>query len=473
MAWLLTWFGTFVCYDRVIHRLVHLPWDQIDGMTAPVQLSVTRGVDRQASGAVLEVAGSDPGLGPGPALHQPVALVPRDPAGSPRIVALRAGERYLCANRYGEIVADREAASDWEHFLLVEPEEVEDLCRLLDHDWVLHRNDAIVAPADIALLEGFRLAFGPLLLQLPQILPLVHVERFDGPGRPGFYQADLFIDGWKFERISLYRPLIYYTAFARDDIFAQLQLSLESLLAFGRYDGEVLIMADRPPAEVRRYVPAALHPRLHVMRVRVPRGLDYMMARYRVAEWGPAAGYQPLLYTDTDVVFDAPVRPMLAALAHHRLICAPQEQTRVADSPQLGRVQLEADGIAAGDRLGFNAGTQGVANLTVQGGSLRLIYDALTRFARAQAALGAPLVWEDQPMANYVAMKTGCVDTALLSRCMRFDHPVYRQGPVTSPAGRRGMVHFWGPQTYQEKNDKMQAYIQALHAAAEAEPAPD
>lgn len=469
MACLLTWLGNFVCYDHAIHRLVHVPWEQVSAACPLVDVTLVRAIDQRVVAADLDVPGNDPVLGPGPVLHQRLIAVPRQPAGDARIISLNTGTHFLCADPYQQIVADRDQASDWEHFLVVEPDEVTDLLTLLANRWVLHRSGAIVERSSIRVAEGFRVRFGPLTLRLAEILPLLHARRFEGAERTPFYSADLFVDGWKVERVSLYRPLIYFTVFRKDDVYEQLRLSLLSLVEFGCYTGDVLILADRTPEQVRAFVPPALQARTHVMPVRAPRGLDYMMARYRVAEWAPAARFQPLLYVDTDIVFDADVAPLLADLARQPLMSAPQEKPRVADSPQLGRIQVEADAVDPGDLRGFNAGTQGFANLTVQGGSLRLILDALKRWDRDQAARGAKEVWEDQPMANYIAVKTGCVDTAVLSRHMRFDHPAYRQGPVTSPDGRRGLVHFWGPPTYREKCELMEAYIERLRAADAAD----
>ncbi len=471
VACLLTWLGNFVCYDRAIHRLVHVPWNQISTACPLVEVTLVRTIDQRVVAADLSVPGNDPILGPGPALQQRLTVTPRQAAVNSRVVSLSTGTHYLCADPQHKVVADREQASDWEYFLVVEPDEVTDLFALLGNRWLLHSTGEIIERTTIAVIDGFHVRFGPLTLQLAEILPLRHARRFDGPGRMPIYSADLFVDGWKVERVSLYRPLIYFTAFTKDDVYEQLRLSLRSLVEFGGYTDDVLVMADRPPEQVRALAPPALQARTHVMPVRTRRGLDYMMARYRVAEWEPAAGCQPLLYVDTDIVFDAPVAPLLAELARHARIAAPPEAVRVADSPQLGRVQVEADGVAVGDRLGFNAGTQGFANLTLQGGSLRLILDALQRWDRDQVARGAPVVWEDQPIANYVAVKTGCYDTNLMARYMRFDHPRYRQGPVTSPEGRRGMVHFWGPATYREKCVLMDAYLARLAAARSDVPA--
>jgi hypothetical protein len=468
LACLLTWLGTFVCYDQAIHRIVHVTWTEITETCPLVDVTLIRALDQRVVAADLDVARNDPVLGPGPVLHQRLIATQRGTALDSRIVSLNTGTHFLCADPFNHIVADREEASDWEHFLVIEPEEVADLLDLLGNRWVLRSTGAIIERSAIKVLDGFQVQFGPLLLRLSENLPLRHARRFDGTERPQAYQVDLFVDGWKVERASLYRPLVYFTAFVQDDVFEQLRLALRSLVEFGDYDGDVLILSDRTDAVVRGFVPDELQARTVVRPLRVRRGLDYMIARYRVGEWPAAARFQPLLYADTDTVFDAPIGTLLAELASHPLISFPRERTGLAASPQLGQLHVEADGIDVGDRLGFNSGTMGLPNLTLQGGPLRLILDAIGRWDVDQIARDAPVVWEDQPMANYIAAKTGCVDTALMSRFVRFDHPDYRDGPATAPNGARGMVHFWGPPTYREKVDLMEAYIEALRADRQA-----
>lgn len=464
MACLLTWCGNFVCYDRALHRLVHVPWSQIDGDRRLVEVTPIRNLRQRIVAADLTVSTNDPALGPGPVLQQRLVAATRDDTLNARIMNLSTGTHYLCADAYDNIADDRLQASEWEHFLLLEPNEVTDLLTLLENRWVLHSRNHIVERHDIQLGESFTLRFGPLRLRLPDILPLSRVRRLTSPGSGAFYQADLFADGWKVERITLYRPLVYFCCFVKDDVYEQLRLSLQSLVEFAHYTDDVLIVCDRPPEAVLGLVPLELRGRVHVRQITVRRALDYMTARYRIADWGPAEGFQPLLYTDTDVIFDLPLQPLLAELAYHPFITAPEEAVRVADSPQLGAAQIQADGVETGDRRGFNSGTQGLANLAMQGDALRLVHEALQRWDREQVARGAPEVWEDQPMANYIAVKTGCYDTGLMSRHVRFDHPMYRVGPATSPEGRRGMVHFWGPPTYWEKCELMEAYLRVLRA---------
>lgn len=467
----MTYFGTFVCYDKRLHRLVHVPWEHLTETTMLVEAALLRGVDGTVSAARLEVTRPDPVRGPGPALSQRVVAAPVGSAGGGRIVALQAHGKYLCADQYRDVTASRDEAKAWEHFLIIEPEEVADLMRLLANRWVLHRTDTVIEPGDMAIEERFRLRFGPLMLALADILPLSHARRFAEPDQAGFYQADLFVDGWKIERVSLYRPLVYYAAFGPDTKLQLplLGLSLQSLVEFGGYRDEVLVFTDRDAAAVAPFVPPALHGKVHVTTLRAGQVIDYKLARYQIVHSRVAAGCQPLLYLDTDVMFDTAVQPMLVELARSDCPNAPQEGARVADTQPLGAELVQADGVDVGDRRGFNSGTIGFPNLTVAGSHLRLVEDALVRFA---AAHSPGKVWQDQPMANYVAVKTGGVATGLLSRYVRFDHPLYLGRPDVTPDGRRGIVHFWSGATAAVKRDAMQAYLMALRAAATDRPPP-
>ena len=51
----------------------------------------------------------------------------------------------------------------------------------------------------------------------------------------------------------------------------------------------------------------------------------FMAARYLILDWPDAWQFQPLLYIDTDIVFDRDVTPMLHAIAMSDRIAAPIE----------------------------------------------------------------------------------------------------------------------------------------------------
>ncbi|MDR3538501.1 MAG: hypothetical protein P4L71_18540 [Acetobacteraceae bacterium] len=459
MSYLLTHLGTFVCYDLRLHRLVHVAWGHIAETTVLVEATLERDLDGKVVGARLDVAEPDPILGPGGALRQSVAAEPAGASPTGRVVVLCADGGYLCAEPYHAVTATRERASVWEQFLVIEPDEVADLMVLLANRWVLHRTGAVIEPAEIRIEERFRLRFGPLMLALPDILPLTHARRFAEPDHAEFHQADLFVDGWKVERVSLFRPLVFYAVFGSDTLLQQLGLSLASLAAFGGYRDNVLVFTDRDAAAIAPYVPAALQGKVRVTTLLVGRPLDYKLARYQITRSRLAATCQPLLYLDADVLFDDAVQPMLAELARGEGLNAPLETTRITDSQSLGAELVAADGVGTGDRCGFNAGTIGFSNITIAGGQLRLMEDALVRHAGAP---GQASVWQDQPMANYVAVKTDGMGTALLSRYVRFDHPHYLDTADLTPEGRCGLVHFWNGVNQEAKRDAMQAYLLAL-----------
>lgn len=458
LSYLLTHFGTFVCYDHALHSLVHVAWDAVTEMTSLADVTLLRGVDRSVTTARLEVAATDHLLGPGPALRQDLAVTPVG-AGDGRIVALSDDRRYLCAELNRIVTMSRDTANAWERFFVIEPEEVQDLFFLLRNRWVLHRTGAVIGPADIVVEPGFCLRFGLLALTLAEILPLRHARRFAAPDQAAFFRTDLFVDAWKVERVSLYRPLLFYAAFGDEALFQQLALSLLSLVEFAGYEDAVLVYTDRDAAGLAPYIPPRLLGKVQVVTMRAPEVLHFKLARYQITRSRLAATCQPLLYADVDIVFDMPLQPILAALAGADTLHAAAETGLAAEIQSLGAELLQADGVATGTRRGFNSGTIGCPNLTVAGGQLRLIEDALSRYARH---IGGNTVWQDQPMNNYVAVKTDGVQTTLLSDRMRFDHPLLVGEAGLQPVDRRGMVHFWSGKSQQAKQEAMAIYVQAL-----------
>ena len=151
---------------------------------------------------------------------------------------------------------------------------------------------------------------------------------------------------------------------------------------------------------------------------------------------------------------------MLRDIALSDRVCAAPEPYRVADSPLVGSDLLADDHCSvAADRCGFNAGTLGIPNMARHGQTMALIARTLRNRREVVGRDSGGLV--DQPIANYVAVRAGGFDTAVLGRYVRL------ADAAADPGGRRGLVHFcWVPNA-EARVATMTAYLAALsgHAA--------
>jgi hypothetical protein len=221
LHYLISWFGRLVCYDMERNLLVHRHPQQIHPSVIPVR------VHNDADGRLsYRLEGHDLRFVGRAACGKVGHGHPEDPvalqiSGKPgRIVQLAADGMYLSSGPDGDVAASRSRADAWECFFLARERDLADLRHLLSHAWIKSVDASIVSPERIAVLEGFRLAFGDQTVQLAENLPMEFAERLAWADAPGedkaferssvFFSTVLFSNTWRMEEVFLYRPLIYF-----------------------------------------------------------------------------------------------------------------------------------------------------------------------------------------------------------------------------------------------------------------------
>ena len=372
---------------------------------------------------------------------------------------LTIGGRYLCAERPGDaVVCNRELASNWESFLLIQPKDLLHLRFLLVNRWLV-RSSGHLSNAEMTG-QGFGLRLGEIEIDLRGNTPLrtrIGVPDAIAADVP-FLSTWIVRDGWRIEELLLYRPLIYYAAFGPDAYFDQMRLSLESLFQIGRYDGTVLVITDRDAAGVARFTQTDWQQTIVVQRQISNDPMTISAARYSIIDVPDAAGFQPILYVDTDVLFDAEALPLLIAIMSSDRITAVRETHHdVAAVMSLGGGLLAADGCVVGDARGFNSGQLGIPHIAKAEEAFRLIMDSVENLRRQDSSMVG--VWLDQPVANYIAFKLGGFDLDTLSQ---FGGVAWQDGKLQAPP-RRGLLHFWpAGSTAAEKCQAMENYLAML-----------
>ena len=373
-------------------------------------------------------------------------------AHNPRSVSLTWRGRRLCALDDGR-VADDVSAPDWEGFLPISDTELAMLRTMLANDWVVRSSGELVRAADVAMGAWYTLRIGPLELDLRYQLP------FDDAQFP--FRLTVLKEGWRIEQFCLYRPLIYFTAFRSPVIFRQCDIAIRSLLEFGEYDGHILLITDQPADALPAALPALPPDRFRTCHVIAADGAGFLAARFKIVDFPWAAQFQPVMFMDCDVVFDAPVAPMLCAMARSDQISAPLEPfSPMRSSPAAGSGLLQLEGLAPGFAVGMNFGTVGIPNIPAHAATLRLIRRIMMDHALLHGRTVLP--YHDQEVANYVAFRLTSFGPAI--------HPFVRYGgwPNTEPAidGRVGLVHFWPALRGEDKLVAMQRYHARIDAAS-------
>lgn len=128
---------------------------------------------------------------------------------------------------------------------------------------------------------------------------------------------DLIHQDWRVATFRLFRRLVYFPVFSAPEMFDCLELAVRSLLRFGRWRYEVLVLtaADTVGLVRERLEPLGLNERLHAATVAPTTDMvDWCLARYRLDALQYVTQLNPLLYLDTDMVCDRSLEPYLATL---------------------------------------------------------------------------------------------------------------------------------------------------------------
>ena len=403
-------------------------------------------------------------------------------------IGILAAGKYVAADWGGTVINDRDWCREWERFRLVRADTVAARALLRRYSWLSHSDRRIVSladqpidfgrdvPREASALAGTlapgalelrrELVFGPARIRLvgrDQTFLVGGTER-GGKVPPG--QVHIVDASGVTHSFSRYNPLLYYCVFGDDSFYECLRLSLASLDKYGCFGGVVGVACDRPARELAKYIPEAFHHRLIVCEASRERG---WFNQYYL-EHGYYDEYQPILYCDVDVIFDASITDLLIdVLRAGRICCATEAQalSHLADSqPRLwedwkasyfGRDLYACDPEFYDAKVSLgNAGVVGFDNTA----RIKPVND-LVRMIAARRSSEQLRIFTDQPILNYVLHKTGAGDFHVLNRYCR----LARSLDETPVAERRGITHFHlasGTEDASPKGTVMRSYLEDL-----------
>ncbi len=451
---LMTAHGTIVCVDGA-DALYHVAMDAVGAGDRPLMLDLyglTRAGrhERALAGANTRLAlGHVPGLPAGCELNLDADR---------RTATIRSGERYFCAEPMNRAMpCDRAGAGDWETFLLLTEEDYAVLHHLRRNSWVRGATRQVVTPDAIGFAEGFVLTLGDLRLDLRRSLPpVVHTPGPGGEAASAFAYT-MLADGWRLERLHLYRPLVVVTALGAPGVTGQLLNVLGALLDFGAYRGHVHVITDLDHQVILDHVPDLPPELLTVQKLPVREWKGSDPARYAILDLPMARSFQPLLCIDVDTVCDAPMQPVLAAVASLDRLC-----TILDDSPTMqsatGADLIRRAGGSPRFPCGLDGAVLGIPTLSAHAPLLELARTMVTNLIEQQGP-GDPRE-VGQEALNYVSYTAGSFDTAALASFVRQAGPTDAFGPPT------GLLHFAREVDGRSKADRIGAYVQARRGAA-------
>ena len=223
---------------------------------------------------------------------------------------------------------------------------------------------------------------------------------------------------------------------------------------------------DRPKDDIIQYIPKTFHDRLIVSEASKDRG---WFNRYYL-DHGQYDAFQPILYCDVDVVFDANINGLLIDIMLQDKVCCATEKNGVAhlaDCPPrlwddrignyFGKYLYTSDPEFHDARVSLgNSGVIGFDSTS----RVRDLYD-LVRMIASGKSTELLSVYTDQPILDYVLHKTGQGNFETLNKYCR----LVRSAEGVLPEGRCGMVHFNMPSDAYAKAATMRLYLMMLAQA--------
>lgn len=446
----LTHHGTLLCCDRRSGRLVHRRPGHLQPHEVPAELHPDLHPGHGAGLTGLAVIDPDDAARAGGRLLGRFEVIP-GPRG--RIAHLRRAGLFLCAEPGGGFAVDRTEPLGWESFVLLDPAQMRALAHVGANRWVLRDGGTVIEPDSIGFGSAFGWRFGP------QTFDLAAGHPIGGVADEMFTAFTPLRDGWRLQpEAVLFRPMVYFAALGEAALFEQLRWSLVSLREVAGYTGHLHIISDRARAEMDQFVPAAWRGSYTLQPCHAASRHEFTAARFAVLDWPSAWQFQPLLYVDTDVAFDAPIEPILARIALGRDLSAQMEDfARLHAHAPAGALLFQADGYDPGEHArGVNSGVIGIPSLEANAGMLRLCRDVAWGWQRGP---GAEALWKgDQPAVNYVLHRRAAVDHGVVTPHVAVGGPE----PPTTLGPRVGLVHFWAAGPQARKAAAMEAYVRLL-----------
>lgn len=365
--------------------------------------------------------------------------------------ALRINDRYLCAEVGGAIKYDSEIVKEWESFFLVEAERVINLLEMVGGDWVSAYQKRKFRGVDVV---NRLLPLHAGCVDIARAFSDLRIDRIDDDKDDEPYRVDVFRESWRLERFERFKPLIYFVICGHA-LLGQFRIAAESLFEIGRYQGEILVITDLDAGYILDCLPEEMHGRCRMRRVFASDYLDFVSARLLLGDMSEFANYQPIIYSDLDVIFDMPIEPILTSLLFQDGFDAQVERENLAVAKDsTGKALFEYDDIRDYAGHGFNAGILGMPSFRICAGELRIVRDAICGYVKTRGREG--LAGRDQAMANYIFTKIGRFCAGVIDRSTRV--PLDRSDVISS--GRAGFVHFWPFGA--DREAAMQRYLDAL-----------
>lgn len=363
------------------------------------------------------------------------------------IFSIKYETRYMRADNLNGIDFGPEEAFLWENFKLVDIDRFKTLLHVAKNKWSCEGKTISLNARRSNFKEVF---FGDIHVSLEHFLNYLEKKEY-------FFDF-VFTSGWKVYKAHLIKPAFVFVAFGRGNVLKQLAVSMKSLENPGNYKGDIFIITDLSDTEIKSIVPEIFHSYTTIINATARDQLDYVGARLSIFNSRLLDDYQPIIYSDADVIFDTCLDNFIQISASSEKCSAQIEPFHsFKESEHTGGSLFKQDPFEISDVKGFNGGILMVPNIRDHGRNILAAYTSLQYYTSQHGRDSIPFY--DQSVLNYSLYKLQDFDPSPVSERTLVGgsgHAGVRALNPVDPENPKGFVHFWNS-TQRDKD--MEEYL--------------
>lgn len=365
------------------------------------------------------------------------------------VCSVKLNGNFMRANPNGDIDFIVKEINGWEKFLCLEIDDFLNFVFACEHEWVsVSTEEKIKVNLKESNFQNIKLANWSIGFRR-----FIHAIS-DVRDNLNF----LFMDEWKVHKLFLLKPAIVFVVFGRGKTLKQFEICIQSLDNPAFYRGDIFIITDLSEEEILSCVPLIFQTKLNFMFMKALDQLDFVGARLSIFNTDILEGFQPIVYSDVDVIFDKNIDEFLRVSAMSDKCSAQIESFHFhKDSPHAGGTLFQKDEYVLGDVHGFNGGILMVPNLRQHGENLRACYHSLRNYTSEFGRDSIPFY--DQRILNYILYKVNDFSPSPVTECTQVGgegHKSIREMFELNPRDPKGFVHFWNTS---DRVEEMEIYL--------------
>ncbi|MEE8663351.1 MAG: hypothetical protein SOH81_07200 [Acetobacter sp.] len=352
------------------------------------------------------------------------------------LVALKKDKSFLRANNKDTIDLVANKRNLWETFKLIDVEDFSRIAVFMKNKWCVDFDNS-ASDVDYSKSNFQEIHINNIIIPFDLLMMYLKAS-------PSMNEIVLNVN-WKIFRLSRINPAIIYVIFGRGDLLKQAKISIESLDKLGKFLGDLFFITNLPDSEIFSLLPERFLNKSYIIHYDAKDRLDFVGARLSIFSTNLLEQYQPIIYSDADIVYDRNIEEFICKSSRSKKCSAQIEYFhKFKTSSHTGATLFKKDPFFIEDVYGFNGGILMVPNIDSHGVYLKHAYYALCKYTDENGRDSLPFY--DQSILNYILYKMDDFDGRLVTERTQIggegDKKI-RDLYDLDPKKTKGFVHFW------------------------------